>query len=282
MNIGLVALVVLLVSSYVAAQEPTISASQDTRQRETRAQDAKPKEEKAVAKPAFTLKVKTKPILNLSLKAEKARLADVTEQLSKSLKIPVFLGQGMEKKLISVEFSELTLEPAMQLLAPEVYIDYEINMAAGNQPRPLGIFFYAANQSEPPANAVVRGNNQSLLVEGNTEDGVEPETEEEKKKQEEQPLRVLFENNSLTVKAKHQPLALVLLKIGDELGIPVDISSETPEIVGTVINKLPIEDAIRQLSPNVKLFMRADLQHSERRALRLVLGGPEKVTQQAP
>jgi len=263
----------------VAAQEPAIPASQNSKQQETRAQEAIPRE---AARPAFTLKVKTKPILNLSLKAEKARLADLTEQLSKSLKIPVFLGQGMEKHLISVEFSELTLEPAMQLLAPQVYIDYEINTAAGNQPRPLGIFFYAANQSEPPANAVVRGNNQSLLVEGNTEDGVEPETEEEKKKQEEQPLRVLFENNSLTVKAKHQPLPLVLLKIGDELGIPVDISSESPEIVDTVINKLPIEDAIRQLSPNVKLFMRADLQHAERRALRLVLGGPEKVTQQTP
>jgi hypothetical protein len=281
-NIGLVAVVVVLVSLYVAAQEPAIPAPQDSKQQETRAQEAKPKDGKAAAKPAFTLKIKTKPILNLSLKAEKAKLADVTEQLSKGLKIPVFLGQGMEKQLISVEFSDLTLEPATQLMAPELYIDYEINMAAGNQPRPLGIFFYAANQSEPPANAVVRGNNQSLLVEGNTEDGVEPETEEEKKKQEEQPLRVVFENNSLTVKAKHQPLALVLLKIGEELGIPVDISSETSEIVDTVINKLPIEDAIRQLSPNVKLFMRADLQHAERRALRLVLGGPEKVTQQTP
>jgi len=266
----------------VAAQEPAIPALQDSKQQEIKAQAAKPKEERAATKPAFTLKVKAKPILNLSLKAEKAKLADVTEQLSRNLKIPVFLGQGMEKQLISVEFSELTLEPAMQLLAPEVYIDYEINMAAGNQPRPLGIFFYAANQSEPPANAVVRGNNQSLLIEGNTEDGVEPQTDEEKKKLEEQPLQVLFEDDFLTVRAKHQPLALVLLKIGDELGIPVDISSESSEIVDMVINKLPVEDAIRRLSPNVKLFMRAVLQHAERRALRLVLGGPERVTQQAP
>ena len=276
------ALVVVLISSYVAAQEPAVPALQDSKQQEIKAQEAKPKEERAATKPAFTLKVKTKPILNLSLKAEKAKLADVTEQLSKNLKIPIFLGKGMEKQLISVEFSELTLEPAMQLLAPEVYIDYEINMAAGNQPRPLGIFFYAANQSEPPANAVVRGNNQALLIEGNTEDGVEPQTDEEKKKLEEQPLQVLFEDDFLTVRAKHQPLALVLLKIGDELGIPVDISSESSEIVDMVINKLPVEDAIRRLSPNIKLFMRADLQHAERRALRLALGAPEKVTQQAP
>ncbi len=267
-------------SSIGAAQSPAKPASQASGQEETRVQEAKPKDEKAAAKPAFTLKVKTKPILNLSLKAEKARLVDVIDQLSKGLKVPVFLGRGMEKQLISVEFSELTLEPAMQLLAPEVYIDYEIHMGAGNQPRPLGIFFYAANQSEPPVNAVVPGNTQSLLIEGNTEERVEPQTDEDKKKLEEQPLRVLFENNSLTVRAKHQPLALVLLKIGNELGIPVDISSESSEIVDTVINKLPIEDAIRQLSPNVKLFMRADLQHAERRALRLVLVESPKMTQQ--
>jgi hypothetical protein len=119
-----------------------------------------------------------------------------------------------------------------------------------------------------------------MLVEGDTEDGVEPKTEQEKKKQEEQPLRILFENNYLTVKAKHQPLSLVLLKIGDELGIPVEISYESPEIVDTVINKLPLEDAMRSLSPNIKLFVRADLQRAERRALRLVLAEPAKMTQQ--
>src|SRR5260370_3117653 len=154
-------------SSIGAAQSPAKPASQASGQEETRVQEAKPKDEKAAAKPAFTLKVKTKPILNLSLKAEKARLADVTEQLSKSLKIPVFLGQGMEKQLVSVEFSELTLEPAMQLLAPEVYIDYEINMAAGNQPRPLGIFFYAATQSEPPATPALPPHNPAVLLPDN-------------------------------------------------------------------------------------------------------------------
>ena len=41
-----------------------------------------------------------------------------------------------------------------------------------------------------------------MLIEGNTEDGVEPETEDEKKKIEEQPLRITFRDNLLTVKAK--------------------------------------------------------------------------------
>jgi hypothetical protein len=277
-HVGLVAFIVVIFCTSAASQEPAKGPPQDSKPQESKTQEEK-KDAQGTRKPTFTLTVKTKPILNLSLKAEKAKLSEVTEQISKRLKVPVFLGPGMDHQLITIEFSELTLEPAVQFLAPEVYIDYEINMAAGTQPRPLGIFFYPLNQS-PPANAVIPGNTQSMLVEGNTEDGVEPETDAEKKKLEEEPLRILYENYQLSVKAKHQPLPLVLLKIGDELGIPVDISYESTEIVDTVINKLPLEDAIRHLSPNIKLFVRADLQHAERRALRLVLTEPAKMTQQ--
>jgi hypothetical protein len=121
-----------------------------------------------------------------------------------------------------------------------------------------------------------------LLVEGNTEDGVEPETDEAKKKVEEQPLRVHYENNTLTVKAKKQPLPVILLKIGEELGIPVDIQNERLDPIDADIAKLPIEDVVRQLSPNIKLFYRADLTRAEKRALRLVLAEPAKNAQQGP
>lgn len=265
--------------SPIAAQETAKPAARGSKQQDAKVEESKTETPKLPRKLAFTLRVKTKPILNISLKAEKARLVEVSEELSKRLKVPVFLGPVMEKQLISVEFSELTLEPAVQLLAPVVYIDYEVNMATGAPPRPIGIFLYAYNQSEPPANAVVPGNTQSLLIEGDTEEGVEPESEEDKKKLEEQPLRILFEKNHLSVKAKQQPLSLVLLKIGEELGIPVDIQYASTEIVNIEISKLSVEDAIRRLSPNILLFVRADLQHFERRALRLVLAEPAKITQ---
>jgi hypothetical protein len=256
----------------VTAQETTKPPARGARQ-----QDSKVEESKVQRKPEFTLRVKTTPILNLSLKAEKAKLVDVSQELSKRLKVPVFLGPSLEKELISVEFNELTLEPALQLLAPAVYIDYEVNMATAVPPQAIGIFLYADNQSQPPLNAVVLGNTQSVLIEGNTEEGVEPQSEEDKKKKEEEPLRILFEKNHLSVKAKQQPLSLVLLKIGEQLGIPVDIRYSSTNTVSTEINKLPVEDAIRQLSPNILLFVRADLQHAERRALRLVLYDPAKM-----
>ena len=237
-------------------------------------------DKKAEKKPGFVWTIKTRPILNLSLKAEKASMSDVAHALSERLKIPVFLGPERQKELISIEFSELTLEPALQLMSPAVYVDYELDTGSPNPPKALGIYFFDQDQGEPPASAVVSGSNQTLLVEGNTEDGVE--SEEAKQKQEEQPLRVQYENNVLTVKAKKQPLPVILLKIGEELGIPVDIQNERLDPIDADISKLPIEDVVRQLSPNIKLFYRADLTRAEKRALRLVLAEPAKNAQQGP
>jgi len=242
------------------------------------AKEAKTPDSKNTAKPTFKLTVSTKPILNLSLKAEKASIAEVAAELAKKLKTPVFVGQSLQKELMSVEFSELTLEPALQLLAPNVYVDYEVDTGSVGPPHALGIFLYDANQGEPPLTAVVSSSTQSLLVEGDTEDGVEPETEEAKKKLEEQPLRVHVENNYLSLKSKKQPLPVVLLKIGEELGIPVDIQFPSTDVVDVEISKLPVEDVMRRLSPNIKLFLRADLTRSERRTLRVVLADPAKTS----
>jgi hypothetical protein len=264
---------VLVCVTSVLAQQPAAN-EQKTPAKETAAQDQKP------AKPGFQWTIRTKPILNLSLKAEKAGMAEVAQALSQRLKIPVFLGPERQKETISIEFSELTLEPALQLMSPTVFVDYELDTGSMNPPKPLGIYFYDQNQGEPPITAVVTGANQSLLIEGNTEDGVEPQTDEEKKRVEEQPLRVRYENNGLTVKAKQQPLPVVLLKIGEELGVPVDIQNERLDPVDIDISKLSIEDAVRQLSPNIKLYYRADLTRAEKRALRIVLAEPVKTVQQ--
>jgi hypothetical protein len=268
---------------FIVAAFVTAGLSQQPAPPETAAKPAeKPNAKPASVKPSFTLTVKTRPILNISLKAEKANMSEVAQALSKKLKAPVFVGPERQKELLTIEFSELTLEPALQLLSPTVYVDYEIETGVAGPPRVLGIFFNDANQGEPPLTAVANGSSQSMLVEGNTEDGVETDTGEEKKKDEEPPLRVSFLNNALTVKAKKQPLPLVLLKIGEEIGIPVDIQDSRIEVIDAEISKVPVEDAVRQLAPNIKIFMRADLTRAERRALRLVLFEPPKPTQEGP
>jgi len=270
-GITLTVLVCLTCFTIALAQKPT-SPEADAKK------EAKPADAKKLP---FELTVKTRPILNISLKAEKARMSEVAQELSKRLKTPIFLGPQRQHELLTIEFSQLTLEPALQLMSPTVYVDYEIDTGSAEQPKALGIYFYDVNQGEPPLSQVVNAATQSMLIEGNTEDGVESESADEKKEEEEKPLRIVFKDNLLTVKAKKQPLSLVLLKIGEEIGVPVDIQELGPSIVDAEISKLPVEDAVRQLSPNIRLFLRADLTRAERRALRLVLAEP-KTTQQNP
>jgi hypothetical protein len=241
--------------------------------------DTKQAQKDAKAKLPYAIKIQKHPILNISVKAEKAKVSDVAQELSKQLKVPIFLGPERQNEIVTLEFSELTLEPALQLMSPNVYVDYEIDTGSGAPPKALGIYFFDTNQGEPPVTSAITGSTQSMLIEGNTEDGVEPANDDAKKKLEEQPLRIEFKDNLLSVKSKKQPLALVLLKIGEELGIPVDIQEQNAAVVDAEISKLPVEYVVRQLSPHIRLYLRADLTRAERRALRLVLAEPPKATQ---
>ncbi len=79
---------VLVCLTSVLAQHPAAGEQKPkTPAKETAVQDKKP-----ATKPGFAWTIKTKPILNLSLKAEKASMAEVAQALSQRLKIPVFLG----------------------------------------------------------------------------------------------------------------------------------------------------------------------------------------------
>ena len=274
---ALLVLAVLVSFTIARSKQPATNAQEPKPAAKTAAAQDKP----PANKPGFTWTIKSRPILNLSLKAEKARMSEVAQALSEKLKIPVFLGPERQKETISIEFSELTLEPALQLMSPAVYVDYELDTGSTNPPKPLGIYFYDVNQGEPPLTAVVTGANQAMLIEGNTEDGVEPTTDDQKQKLEEQPLRVQYQDALLTVKAKQQPLPLVMLKIGEQLGIPIDIQNERMDPIDANISKLPVEDVVRQLSPHIKLYYRADLTRAEKRALRMVLTEPAR-TMQSP
>jgi hypothetical protein len=67
---------------------------------------------------------------------------------------------------------------------------------------------------------------------------------------------------------------VVLWKIANRLGIPAEIRYSSPEIVDKEIKNIALEDAIPALSPNVRVYVRADLNRSERTLLRLTLVPP--------
>src|SRR5215813_12675990 len=105
--------------------------------------------EKPAEKPAFTLKITNEHVLAISLEADGVKLKDIAAELSRELKIPVILSPVMQKQTATVRYRDLLLEPAMQLLAPIVFIDYQIDSAPGVRPKPLGIFLFAYNEPPP-------------------------------------------------------------------------------------------------------------------------------------
>jgi hypothetical protein len=218
----------------------------------------------------FTLRITNDQIIGISLKAKEISLKTIAGELSKQLKIPVLLTPIIEKHVVTVDFSDLVIEPAMQMLAPQVYIDYEIDTTPGKQPRPVAIYLQGYNERAPADNAVVKSNSDVMVIEGNTEDdGTEKEDEDPD-------LMIMFEKGQLSVKSKKQPLVVVLYGIANQLGIPLEVKNEVMDPVTVNINKSSVESALQELGPNIRLYVRADLMIGDRRPLRLVLVGPDK------
>lgn len=225
----------------------------------------------APAKPApkkkYLLRITKEGATGISLKANKAKLTEIAAELSKRLGTKVILSASMQKEAITVEFYDLLLEPAMRLLAPHVFIDYEIK--ANAQPAPIGIYLLNYNDPEPEKTAVVQASSQAMMISGNTED-----TGENTEVDPDDPLQIELDENYLTVKAKKRPLIEVVLEIAEMLEVPAGVNYESDEIVDLEMKKTPYEEAIPRLSPNVRLYVRADLNNSHRTPLRLTVVPP--------
>jgi hypothetical protein len=237
----------------------------------------RPKSETAKSKPAFSISVsKDNPRL-ITLRAEDAPLSDLAAELSRKLNVPVLLSKLTEKQRLTIEFEDFTLEAAIRILAPQSYIDYEFSGDMDAQPKALTIYLNAHNEAPPPLDATVKGGTTLLMIEGNTEDGVDAQNANATS-EEEEPLKVSYERHLLSVVSKKQPLTVVLYDIAKTIGIPFDLVYESTEVVDTSFSDYRPEEAIRRLSPNVRLFVRTDLQRSENTPLRLVLAPPARTS----
>ena len=233
------------------------------------AQAQKPSSQNSVKpQPEFSLRVTNRGLIGVSLKAEKASLPRIAADLSRKLKVPVLVGRSAQTHEVTLDFKDLTLEPALHLLAPQVFVDYEINPAPGVPSRVVGIYFNGLEDPEPAVGALVPSKSETIMLEG--------DTEYEAPKVDESEPTIVYKPNSLTVSAKRQPLSVVLYRIAHEMNIPFELKWETTELVDIDIDKLPLEEAMPRLSANVRLFVRANLQKFERQPFRMVLVRPKE------
>jgi hypothetical protein len=232
--------------------------------------ESKPGQTNADAKP-WSVKMSRATPATFTVKAKDARLPEITAELSKLLNTPINLSTLMAKQNVTLDFGGLNLEATVRMLAPQSYIDY---VAGGNeaQPKPLAIYLQGLNEKPPSATAAVRGNTEAILIEGDTEEGTDGDAQ--KKKEQEDPLRVTFANNQLSVRAHKQPLSVVLYKIANEVGVPFEMRYESPELIDVDFSNYSLDQALRSLSPEVRFYYRLDLQTFQIQPLRLALVAP--------
>lgn len=214
------------------------------------------------ARPAYTLRVDKGDMTVISFKAEGAKLSEIAADLSKQLGVPILVGPAWRDAPVSASVSEAPLEQALTALGPRVYVDYELRQDAAPVTREIHLVGF--EEPEP----AVRGLAQGILIEGHTE-----QTEKDAEKD---PLRVLYENQRLSVIAEQQPLVLIVRTIAETLGVPAEIKYEAPEILDLNVMSLPPEDALVALSPQVRVDLRVDLYSGDRTVKRIALTRTEK------
>lgn len=260
---------------FVLALAPVICLSHSPFRQEEHAPTSASKSQQEQRKPAFLLRVSIAQPRSITLKAEKVPLPEIASAISSKLRVPVILSELMRKQKVTIEFEDLGLEPAMRLLGPQVFIDYEVNGDVLVQPKPLAVYIYAYNETPPSLSATVKSNTDTLLIEGDTEEGTD-QAQKASDSKDDKPLLVKYDKQLLSIKSKKQPLTAVLAELAVTLGIPFELRYESREIVDKTINNYRLEDAIQQLSPNIRFYLRSDLQRAESIPLRIVLVAPAK------
>jgi hypothetical protein len=260
--------------TFVLISSATIFAQQQSTSAEQRGKSAS-NTKAAVATPAQKpLSVKMSKIAphTFTVRAKEVRLSEVTGEISRLLNVPINLSPLMDKQRVTLDFGGLNLEATLRMLAPQSYIDYIAGGEDAVEPKPLAIYLQGLNERPPDVSATVKGTSEAILIEGNTEDGTD--SEEQKKKEEEDPLRVTFANNQLSVRARKQPLTVVLFKIANEVGVPFELRYESPAVIDVEFNNYSFDQAMRSLSPEVRFYYRLDLQTFQVQPLRLALVAP--------
>lgn len=224
--------------------------------------------------PFWNLKVSKGTPRMVTFKSKNAPLGEVAAELSKKIAAPVLLSPLMQKQRVTLDFANVPLEGAVRILAPLPYIDYELSGAGDGQPKIVAIYFYSFNEEPPARTAVVKGSDEAILIEGNTEEGTEAYEKQKEKATEESPLRIKFDRNQLSIHASKQPLVIILHEIASKVDIPFDMKYESTELVDVDFSNYTMEQAVRTLSPNIRLYVRTNLTNYETTPLRMMLVPP--------
>ncbi|HEV7744480.1 MAG TPA: hypothetical protein VGO56_05765 [Pyrinomonadaceae bacterium] len=197
-------------------------------------------------KTAWRVRVKQNGGYFITVQAKEVLLTEIAADLSRRMEAPVVLSRVMAKQKVTVDFKDMPLESALQLLAPNPYVHYELQ--GGAPPICREIFLNAYNEPTPVAK--LENKNISFVLTGDTESADSKDD----------PLRVSYVNQRLSVNVKKQSLTAVLDRIASALGVNFSMKQDTNDTVDLDFKETPLEDAISYFPPSVHLHVRKDIQ----------------------
>jgi type II secretory pathway component GspD/PulD (secretin) len=183
----------------------------------------------------------------LSVSAKDVPLTQIASELSTQLKAPVILSPLMQKQKVTISFEDLPLESALQMLAPQPYVHYELR--GGSTPICREIVLNAFNERVPPTK--LENKNVSFVIQGDTESMADSKDD---------PLQVSYKNRLLSVRVKKQSITAVLDRIASEIGVNFSMKQDTNDTIDLDFKDVSLEDAMSYLPPSVHLHVRKDIQ----------------------
>jgi len=215
------------------------------------AQDAPVKRDQpATPAPAWRLQLKNDVAgYFVTARGKDAPLKELAAELSRQLKAPVVLSRVMEKQKVTLDFEDLPLESALQIMAPLPYIHYELR--GGTTPICREVFLNAYNEPVPVPK--VDNKSASFVFQGNTESTTDNKDD---------PLRVSYSKERLSVTAKKQALIAVLDRIASEMGVNFNMKKDADDTIDLDFKDLTLEEAVALFPPEVHMHVRKDLQNA--------------------
>ena len=206
----------------------------------------------------WQLSISKDGITLIQLAAKEAPLTDVAKDLSQQLGVPVRLSSLMEGQRVNAELEDASVETAMRTLAPQVYLDEIVNLKDASARKLLGVYLFGVNESAPARLASLKEQSETILFVGNIDDEGKP-TADPATEPKDSPLQVTGNQHLLSVRARRQPVAVVLYEIAQQLGLSFELRNDDNQLVDLDLQDQRLEDVLRQLPVPVQLMRRMNL-----------------------
>lgn len=203
------------------------------------------------------------PLVTLTASGEP--LGNVAERLAKKLGTAIDVSAAARTFRVTTELDRQPLDLTLRELAPQAYVDGILTGGTGKT-AVLSIHLRSAGEAAPPLEELAKRSSEVVMFSGNTED---PDIDPLEGK-----LDVTYRNGRLRVFARQQPLSVVVARIADAIGIPLELIGDSREMVDVAVTDAALEQVMSALTPSVKLYHRKDLATFQMTPVRLVLQEP--------